>query len=119
MKHLIRLLVIVVLFVAVVAITIEPRAQPELKAHKGIMAARAVLDTQVAAWNRGDIEGYMDGYDRSPHTVFVSGDRVSYGWQTVLDRYKKTYNSREKMGTLTFSDLEFRILSKDAVLVLG
>ena len=119
MKHLIRLLVILVLFVAVVAITIEPRAQTDLKAHKGIMAARAVLDAQVAAWNRGDIEAYMDGYDRSPHTVFVSGDRVSYGWQTVLDRYKKAYDSREKMGTLTFSDLEFRILSKDTVLVLG
>lgn len=82
-------------------------------------AIRAVLDAQRDAWNRGDIEGYMDGYHRSPDTEFVSGDRINRGWQTVLERYKKTYNSREKMGTLTFSDLEITVLSKDSALVLG
>jgi ketosteroid isomerase-like protein len=82
-------------------------------------AIRAVVDAQRDAWNRGDIEGYMDGYDRSPDTVFVSGNNVTRGWQTVLDRYKKGYDSREKMGVLTFSDLEITMLSKDAALVLG
>src|SRR6266699_6127875 len=82
-------------------------------------AIRAVLDAQRDAWNRGNIEGYMDGYDRSPNTEFVGGDNISRGWQTVLDRYKKNYNSREKMGTLTFSELEITVLSKDAALVLG
>jgi ketosteroid isomerase-like protein len=82
-------------------------------------AIRAVLDAQRDAWNGGDIEGYMDGYDRSPNTEFVGGDNISRGWQTVLDRYKKNYNSREKMGMLTFSDLEITMLSKDAALVLG
>lgn len=80
---------------------------------------RAVLDAQAAAWNRGDLEGYMDGYDRSPNTEFVGGDTINRGWQAVLDRYKKSYNSREKMGTLTFTDLEINVLSKDAALVLG
>src|SRR5205807_7684715 len=84
-----------------------------------IAAIRAVLDTQAAAWNRGDIEGYMDGYDRSPDTVFVSGDRINRGWQMVLDRYKKSYESREKMGVLSFSDVEITMLSKDAAAVLG
>ena len=84
-----------------------------------LVAIRQVLDAQAAAWNRGDIEGYMDGYNRSPDTIFVSGDRVARGWQTVLDRYKKAYDSREKMGTLTFSDLEITVLSKDAAIALG
>jgi len=82
-------------------------------------AIRAVLDSQRDAWNRGDIEGYMDGYDRSLDTVFVSGDRINRGWQMVLDRYKKSYDSREKMGQLTFSDVEITMLSKDAAAVLG
>jgi uncharacterized protein (TIGR02246 family) len=86
---------------------------------KAISAIRAVIDAQRDAWNRGDIEGYMDGYDRSAETVFISGDRVTRGWQTVLERYKKSYDSREKMGTLTFSDLEITVLSKDAAIVLG
>jgi ketosteroid isomerase-like protein len=90
----------------------KPKASSE-------MAIRAVLDAQVAAWNRGDIEGYMDGYDRSPNTEFVGADSITRGWQDVLDRYKKRYDSREKMGTLAFSDLEITMLSNDAALVLG
>jgi ketosteroid isomerase-like protein len=82
-------------------------------------AIRAVLDAQASGWNRGDLEGYMDGYDRSPNTEFVGGDNITRGWQQVLDQYKKRYNSREKMGVLTFSDLEITVLSKDAALVLG
>lgn len=87
--------------------------------REGEAAIRAVLDSQRDAWNRGDIEGYMDGYDRSPETVFVSGDRINRGWQTVLDRYKKGYDTREKMGVLSFSDVEITWLSKDAAAVLG
>jgi ketosteroid isomerase-like protein len=93
--------------------------QTEKKSPKAKAAIRAVLDAQRDAWNRGDIEGYMDGYARSPKTEFVGGDGISRGWQTVLDRYKKNYNTREKMGTLTFSEIEITLLSKDAALVLG
>jgi len=90
------------------------KSDPKIEA-----AIRAVMDAQAAAWNRGDLEGYMDGYDRSTNTEFVGGDTITRGWQTVLDRYRKNYSSREKMGVLTFSDLEITILSKDAALVLG
>lgn len=86
---------------------------------KTIAAIRAVLDAQTAAWNRGDIEGFMDGYARSPDIVFISGDSLTHGWQTVLDRYKKGYDTREKMGTLTFSDLDVKLVSKDAAIVIG
>ncbi|MCM3901429.1 MAG: SgcJ/EcaC family oxidoreductase [Pyrinomonadaceae bacterium] len=82
-------------------------------------AVRAVLDAQVDAWNRGDIEGFMDGYARSPDVTFISGDNFTRGWQTVHDRYKKNYDSREKMGTLTFSELETTVLGNDAVVTIG
>ena len=80
---------------------------------------RGVLEAQAAAWNRGDLEGFMDGYERSDDTVFVSGDEVTRGWQTVLDRYKKNYDSREKMGTLAFTDLEIKPLSPFYAVALG
>jgi uncharacterized protein (TIGR02246 family) len=82
-------------------------------------AVRAVLDAQVTAWNQGDVEGFMDGYARSNETVFVSGDTVTRGWQTVLDRYKKTYDSRDKMGTLAFTDLEIKPLNDETAIALG
>lgn len=74
-------------------------------------AVRALIEAQQAAWNRGDIEGFMDGYERAETTTFVSGDTVTHGWQTVLERYKQHYDSPAKMGTLTFSDLDIKPLS--------
>ena len=80
---------------------------------------RAVISAQAAAWNRGDIDGFMNGYARSGATEFISGDKLTRGWQTVRDRYKKKYDSREKMGTLTFSELKITRLSSEAALLTG
>jgi ketosteroid isomerase-like protein len=79
----------------------------------------AVLKMQQDAWNRGDIDAFMDGYSRSDETLFVSGDDVTRGWQKVLDRYKKKYSDRAEMGTLTFSNLEITPLSNDSAVALG
>jgi ketosteroid isomerase-like protein len=80
---------------------------------------RAVLDAQAAAWNRGDVEGYMDGYERAETTTFISGDTITRGWQTVSDRYRKAYDTREKMGTLAFGELEIKPLSEFYANVTG
>jgi uncharacterized protein (TIGR02246 family) len=80
---------------------------------------RAVMARQVAAWNRGDIDGFMDGYARSDATEFVSGDKITRGWQTVRDRYRKKYDSREKMGRLAFSQIKVTPLGADTAIVLG
>ena len=86
--------------------------------HDAAKEIRKVMDDQAAAWNRGDLEAFMQGYWNSEKLVFV-GSEVTRGWQPTLDRYKRTYGTREKMGTLTFSDLEITVLSKDAAVVLG
>ncbi|MGI9036109.1 MAG: YybH family protein [Pyrinomonadaceae bacterium] len=80
---------------------------------------RAVMDAQAAAWNAGNIEGFMKGYWNSPQLVFVSGTNVTRGWQPTVERYRKSYDSKAKMGALTFSDLEITMLAKDAAVVLG
>ena len=121
MKRYLPSLVAVFVVLAALLVALPLGAAPD-KSNYDIKAAnsiKAVLDAQAAAWNRGDLEGYMDGYDRSSNTEFVGGDTITRGWQTVLDRYRRNYNSREKMGVLTFSELEINILSKDAALVLG
>ncbi|HKQ52926.1 MAG TPA: nuclear transport factor 2 family protein [Pyrinomonadaceae bacterium] len=105
--------------VALVVLLCVAGAAQDKRDAKAEAAIRAVLDAQAAAWNRGDIEGYMDGYARSDSIVFVSGDNLTRGWQTVLDRYKKSYDTREKMGTLEFSDLEITVVSKDAAVAHG
>lgn len=86
---------------------------------KAIQAIKSVMEKQTAAWNNGDIDGFMQGYWKSGNLIFVSGDNVTKGWQPTTDRYKKSYNTREKMGVLTFSELEVNVLSKDSAVVLG
>ena len=85
---------------------------------KDLAAIHAVLDTQAAAWNRGDIDGYMAGYARSDDTMFVGTD-VTRGWTKVRDRYKAKYDSRAKMGILDFTDVDLRPLGTDDVIVTG
>jgi len=112
MRYRILLAASVLLLLSLISLSAETGADKDAK------AIRAVLDAQVAAWNRGDIEAFMDGYERSEKTVFVGGDNVTRGWQTVLDRYKRNYDTREKMGTLSFADMEITPLGNDAALVL-
>jgi len=54
---------------------------------------RAVMEAQVAAWNRGDIDGFMEGYARSNATEFVSGYKLTRGWLTVRNRYRMKYTA--------------------------
>src|SRR5262249_42512290 len=93
-------------------------AAPE-KPPNSVAEIQSVLHAQQGAWNRGDIDGFMNGYARSPSTVFVSGDEVRRGWETVRERYRHKYSDRAKMGTLTFADIEVTMLSSDEALVLG
>ncbi|GAC1631675.1 MAG: nuclear transport factor 2 family protein [Nevskia sp.] len=82
-------------------------------------AIRAVLAQQAAAWNRGDIDGFMSGYWNDEGLRFASGDTVTTGWQATLDRYRKRYGDRAAMGRLSFGELAVEPLSEDAALVFG
>lgn len=78
-----------------------------------------VLATQQAAWNAGDIDGFMEGYWQSPDLRFASGGSVTSGWQETRDRYHARYSDRELMGELEFSDLGVNMLASDAAVVHG
>ncbi len=90
-------------------------------AEKGPAAEEDInrlLEIQVQAWNRGDIAKFMAYYWESPDLTFQSGGRRLYGWQSLMDRYKTTYGG-EKMGRLTFDEVEIKILSDKYAYVLG
>jgi ketosteroid isomerase-like protein len=80
---------------------------------------RALLEQQQQDWNRGDIEAFMNGYERSEDLIFTSGGRVFCGWRSALERYKKSYPDRQSMGRLEFGGIEIRILSRSSAVVLG
>ncbi len=77
-----------------------------------------MLEAQVQAWNRGDLEAFMTGYEDSPETTFV-GSEVRKGYQSVLERYRRDYPDRARMGVASFSDIEVRIVREDVAIVIG
>lgn len=107
------------LLILFVLVAINVNAQSSDVSSKIESAIADVMNKQVEAWNKGDIEGFMDGYWKSEDMRFVSGNTVSKGWQAAFDRYKKGYDTREKMGFLSFSELEFTVLGENAALVKG
>ena len=77
-----------------------PIAAGTSQAGTEIAAITAMLEAQDAAWNRGDIDGFMDGYWKSPELRFASGGNVTRGWDQTNARYHNTYGGPETMGTL-------------------
>ncbi|WP_231459011.1 MULTISPECIES: DUF4440 domain-containing protein [unclassified Pedobacter] len=78
-----------------------------------------VLETQRLAWNKGDLETFMQGYVKSDSLLFVGSSGSTYGWQKTLDNYRKTYQGKEGMGQLTFGIKKVDFLNKDVAFVLG
>ncbi len=88
-------------------------------ANKRHQQIRTALERQAAAWNRGDIDAYMDTYMRGDALTFSSGGETHRGWTKTRDRYSKRYPTREAMGELTFSELETQLLGDQHALSLG
>jgi ketosteroid isomerase-like protein len=79
----------------------------------------ALMKLQERAWNNFDIDGFMAHYWNDDSLMFIGSKGITYGWKQTLANYKKNYNSKELMGELTFTNLNYDVLSKDAVYVIG
>lgn len=85
-----------------------------------VAEVRTVLDRQVDAWNHGDLDGFLDGYWKSPKVVFQSGGNRFDGWEAMRERYRRRYQAEGRaMGRLTFSKLDIEPLGPEAVLARG
>jgi ketosteroid isomerase-like protein len=83
------------------------------------LAITKVLLSQQDAWNRGDLDAFLEGYWHSPELSFSGAAGTTRGFALVRERYRAKYEDRAAMGQLEFSELEFRGLGPRAALVLG
>jgi uncharacterized protein (TIGR02246 family) len=82
-------------------------------------AIRQLLDNQIQAWNRGDIENFMKTYWKSDSLMFIGKNGVTYGWNNTLNNYKKNYPDTVAMGKLSFNILSVKRLSTEYFHVVG
>jgi uncharacterized protein (TIGR02246 family) len=119
MRIPIALFAALITFTATVTLFFCLRAQNASDEGASRGTIEQLLREQQEAWNAGDIEKFVGGYWRSPELTFSGSGGIERGWDGVLARYKRRYATREEMGRLDFSGLEFRFLGADAALVLG
>ena len=108
--------ILIVISIVVCASARQKKGAPEPAPRE----IRAVLDRQVEAWNRRDLEGFMRGYWHSPDLTFYSGGTTVSGWEETLGRYRNRYQSAgNEMGNLEFLDLKIELLGPSAAFVRG
>ena len=82
-------------------------------------AIRKILHQQDEAWNRGDLERFMQGYWQNDSLMFIGKSGITYGWNNTLNNYKKGYPDTAAMGKLRFDILEMKGIASDASFVVG
>lgn len=86
------------------------------KAERDVLA---ILDRQTAAWNRGDLEGFMKGYWENDSLMYIGRSGVTYGFTPTLSNYRKNYGDTARMGKLRFDILHVKRLSCKYIHVVG
>lgn len=108
---------ILTLIVLLALATFPAHAAP---ANKDAPAIGAVLREQAAAWNRGDLPGFMLAYANVPDLTYTASGVLVTGYDALERRYKERYgNSRETMGKLYFDNIAVSSLGPGYALTIG
>ncbi|MEX0291001.1 MAG: DUF4440 domain-containing protein [Flavobacteriaceae bacterium] len=95
---------------------VKAQTATEVEEEKAI---RAVMQAQQADWNKGDLEGFMEGYWKSDSLKFYSSRGVTYGWEKTLENYKKGYPSKAHTGKLEFKINDISKINEGAYFLMG
>lgn len=87
--------------------------------QKDVETVKLLMIKQQEAWNRYDLNGFMEHYWKSDSLKFIGSKGLTYGWQKTLDNYKKSYPNADAMGQLIFDISSAEMLGKNAVYVIG
>jgi uncharacterized protein (TIGR02246 family) len=89
------------------------RATTRVAASPAVAAeARTLLETQAAAWNRGDLEGFCAVY--ADDALFLTAFGLTKGRAEVLARYRTRYPDAAARGTLSFEVLSVDVVAPEA-----
>lgn len=103
-----------ILFVLFVFVSVTSIAQKNDESK-----IRQLLSVQTEAWNRGDVESFMQTYWKNDSLMFIGKSGVTRGWQQTLENYKKGYPDTAAMGKLAFDIISIKQLSPIYFFVVG
>lgn len=114
-------LLITLLFTSCISVKADINSTAEESTHYELAEAgiRLVLEKQVTAWNKHDLEGFMDGYWKSDQLKFYGASGLTLGWDQTLANYKKRYPTKRETGTLNFVINDISIIEGNNYWVMG
>lgn len=71
-----------------------------------------ILDEQAAAWNAGDLDGFMASYALSPETTYIGATGLITGFDGIRARYAPSFEPGAERDSLHFTDLVARELDQ-------
>lgn len=112
MRSAAALLSLVLLLPAARSSAVEPAVVRVAATAAVSSEARALLETQAAAWNRGDLGAFCAVY--ADDALFATAGGLTKGRAEVLARYEARYPDAAARGTLSFEVLAVDLLAPGA-----
>ena len=82
-------------------------------------AIRGAFEAACAAWNHGDLDGYLASYWDSDQTIWISSGVLTLGREAIVAAYKSRFANPQQMGKLTLAALEIEILTPTDAIASG
>ena len=95
------------------------RTLPTTERGKTESAIRKVFEEGCAAWNRGDLDGYLASYWDSEKTLWISGGSLTRGKAAIASAYRRRFSMGQQMGKLSVAELEIDVLTPDDAIAFG
>lgn len=93
--------------------------RPSKGSNSAALEIKSLMQKQENAWNRGDIDGFMETYLPGDSLLFIGSRGLSFGYTQVLFNYKRAYPDRATMGVLHFEIQRLEMLGDNAAFVVG
>ena len=80
--------------------------------------SRSLADSAIA-WSGNDLDGFMESYEDSPETTYVTAHRLVRGFAAIKAMYASRFGGKASLGRLSFSLEEVRPLGQGFALAVG
>ena len=97
---------------------VSQKEDPLFTASRQQLDVVKIILAQQAAWNKGDLDGYLSRYKDAPDTQAVLANLVR-GIDNIRAAYRQNFPNKDSMGEIEDSDIEVKVLGDDYALATG
>lgn len=111
-----RNLLLIIFILASTILNAQALKAVDTKTRNDITTA---MEASRDCWNKGNLDCFMEVYWKSDLLRFIGQNGITFGYDKVLNNYKKKYSTPEARGTLNYDLISMEFLDHDTVLLLG